>query len=81
MTKLAAHAGCLRWSTRTVGHRSSQGALRLGPAVSGDYSIGLVNEDRIDESEFCDARRDLPDLPSSMRPRILCPRLELAGSL
>jgi hypothetical protein len=31
---------------------------RLGPAVSGDYSIGLVNEDRIDESEFCDAVRD-----------------------
>ena len=46
----------------------------LGSAMSGDYSIGLVNQDRIDESEFCDARGDLPDLPSRMRPRVLCPR-------
>jgi hypothetical protein len=49
--------------------------------VTGDYSIGAVNQDRIDESEFCDARGDLPDLPSRMRPRILRPRLELAGVL
>jgi hypothetical protein len=52
---------------------------RLDSAVSGDYSIGGVDQDRIDETELCDARRDLPDLPSSMRPWILCPRLELAG--
>jgi hypothetical protein len=52
---------------------------RFDSAVSGDYSIGGVDQDRIDKSEFCDARGDLPDLPSSMRPWFLCPRLELAG--
>src|SRR5215471_5840354 len=69
------------WLTVRVAGSSTKELCRLGTAISGDYSTGAVDQDRIDESEFCDARGDLPDLSSRMGPRVLCPRLELAGVL
>jgi hypothetical protein len=60
-------------------HRSCQGALRPRPGRVRRLCHRRRRSGPIDESEFFDARGDLPDLPSRMRPRIPCPWLELAG--
>jgi hypothetical protein len=45
--------------------------------MSGNNSIGTISQDRIDKSEFLDARRDLLDLLSRVRARVVCPWLQL----